>query len=223
MAILSTYTHIIDPGLKYTHLRFDHEGNLIIKSPKISQAQIEKILINKAKWITRSRERLSKKRGKPLEFTDGEVMYYLGNAYPVSYQQGETKTPSMQYDEERGFKITYSVTDTAILERAVEKFYKQKALELLPPMVDRFSKMTQLFPAKIGFRRAKSHWGSCNAKNAISLNYMMMKLPIKSIEYIILHELAHIRHKHHQKEFWQLVEKHMPDFKNHHNEIKKYH
>ncbi len=223
MDMLSAYTHIIDPRLKYTHLRFDHGGNLIIKSPKMSQAQIEKILIKKAKWITQSRERLNKKKGKSLEFADGEMMYYLGDAYPICYQQVGTKNPSIKYDEKNGFSITYSAADTTILEKAVARFYKQKALELLPPIVDYFSKKTQLFPTKIGFRRAKSRWGSCNAQNAISLNYMMMKLPMESIEYIVLHELAHIRHKHHQKEFWQLVEKHMPEYKNHHNEIKKYH
>ena len=74
----------------------------------------------------------------------------------------------------------------------------------------------------IKYRKAKRQWGSCSAKNDLSFNPMLMKLPPEVIEYVIVHELAHIRHKHHQKAFWAFVEKHMPNYRNHEAVLKTY-
>jgi len=79
-----------------------------------------------------------------------------------------------------------------------------------------------LSPTDVRFRKTKRQWGSCSGKNVLSFNTMMMKLPHDVIEYIVIHELAHIRHKHHQKDFWQLVEQHLPDYKKKVKELKKY-
>ena len=70
-----------------------------------------------------------------------------------------------------------------------------------------------LVPTNIRFRKTKRQWGSCSGKNVLSFNTMLMKLPLSVIQYIIVHELAHIKHKHHQKSFWKLVEEHLPDYR----------
>ena len=59
----------------------------------------------------------------------------------------------------------------------------------------------------------KSKWGSCSVKNSLIFNYYLAKLPEDIIEYVVVHELAHIKHKNHQKEFWDLVSKFIPDYK----------
>jgi predicted metal-dependent hydrolase len=89
-------------------------------------------------------------------------------------------------------------------------------------MVEKESLRMGLYPSRISFRKARSRWGSCSTANAISFNYLMMKLPRKLIEYIIIHELAHIEHKHHQKAFWELVGRYCPDHRSRRNELKTY-
>ena len=70
-----------------------------------------------------------------------------------------------------------------------------------------------LYPSNLKFRNNKGRWGSCSYKNSISLNINLMKFPLSVIEYVIIHELAHIKHKNHSKFFWDLVEVFCPKYK----------
>lgn len=221
-SLLPVYSHIIDPKLKYIYLSFDHSGNLVIKSPKVSQREIEKVLIKKAAWITKSRQRLLEKKGKPLQFTEEEALFFLGNSYPVRYEHHAQGRNSLQFDENEGFCVTYDLFDTDRFEALVDRFYKQEALRILPEITQQYAQNMQLFPSKISFRKARSRWGSCSNSDAISFNYLMMKLPLPVIQYIVVHELSHIRHKHHQKKFWELVGNYLPDYKEHRSELKRY-
>jgi len=113
----------------------------------------------------------------------------------------------------------------AILKKLKKKFYlfgkeienepdyKEITPKIVLPLVDKYSKLMNLYPSKVLFRFNKSRWGSCSYKNSIVFNYYLCKLPIELIEYIVVHELSHIKHKHHQKPFWDEVEKVLPDVK----------
>jgi len=105
----------------------------------------------------------------------------------------------------------------------IEKLYRQKAKEIIPPLVETYSRKMQLYPTKISFRKAKTRWGSCSAKNSLSFNIHLMQTPLPFIEYVVVHELAHIRHKNHSKAFWSLVEEILPDYKERQALIKNRH
>jgi len=221
-SLLPTFTHIINPKLKYIYLSFDYSGNLTIKSPKVSQREIEKVLIKKSAWITKSRQRLLEKKGKPLQFREGEKLFFLGEDYPVYYEKSNKKRTSLHFDEQEGFTFTYYTFDPEKFDHLINQFYKQEAQRIIPEMAEQYARSMQLFPSRISFRKARSRWGSCSSTNALSFNYLMMKLPLSVIQYIVVHELSHIKHKHHQKEFWNLVEIHLPDYKVQQNELKRY-
>ncbi|WP_456479561.1 M48 family metallopeptidase [Nautilia sp.] len=93
----------------------------------------------------------------------------------------------------------------------VREIFKEK----LPPVALRYVKIysekMKLYPGGVSFRFNKTRWGSCSAKNAISLNYYLAQLPKELIEYVVVHELAHIKHKNHSPAFWKEVEKQLPD------------
>ncbi len=73
----------------------------------------------------------------------------------------------------------------------------------------------KLFPTSIKYRKNKNTWGgSCNYKNGLNFNTLLSKFPLEVIEYIVIHELAHIKHKNHSKEFWNLVYYYCQDYKN---------
>ncbi|MCJ8327793.1 MAG: M48 family metallopeptidase [Campylobacterales bacterium] len=102
------------------------------------------------------------------------------------------------------------------------EFYKNEAEKLLPILVDKQSFLMDLYPSSLKFRNNKSRWGSCSFKNAISLNINLMKFPIDVIEYVVIHELAHIKHKNHSSNFWNFVEIHCKNYKTLDNNLKKY-
>jgi len=212
MQLLPHYTHIVNPKLKHTYLSFDDEANLIIKSPKVSQRFIEQLLIKKSGWINASKERLLKKKGKVPDFSQSSMLYLYGKAYPLKLQQCSKKRTTLTF-EKGVFLLAYSSYDETAFQKQIDRFYKEKAQEALPPLIDAWSDKMALSYNRLSFRKTKRQWGSCSGKNNLSFNTMMMKLPPDVIQYIIVHELAHIRHKHHQKPFWECVSRYLPDYK----------
>lgn len=221
MSILPLYTHIINPKLKHIYLSFDQEGNLVIKSPKVPLAQIEKILLKKASWIQKSKEKLLLKKGKPLDFAQNSELYFLGKVYPITLLKHENKRTKLLFDNHT-FTLQYHNFDTDTFQRHIDTFYKKEAQHHIPAIVEEWSDTMNLTPQNISFRKTKRQWGSCSSKNVLSFNTMMMKLPMEIIHYIVVHELSHIRHKHHQEAFWKLVENYLPDYKIRVNELKNY-
>ncbi len=104
--------------------------------------------------------------------------------------------------------------------------YKEIYKEKLPPVVFKYLKIYTekmgLYPNKISFRFNKTRWGSCSYKNNLSFNYYLAKLPYDLIEYVVVHELTHIKHKNHSKKFWNEVEKYLPDVKNRVKKLRKF-
>jgi len=221
MSLLPQYIHIVNPKLKHIYLTFDDEGNLVIKSPEVSQRKIEQLLLKKASWINHSRDKIQQKKGRALDFSQEPKFYYLGKSYPLSLTQYSKKRVKLDFD---GGKLTlyYHAYDEKLFQTHLDRFYKNKSQEHLPPLVALWAKKMHLSPTDIRYRKTKRQWGSCSGKNILSFNTMMMKLPQNVIEYIIVHELAHIKHKHHQKEFWQLVEHYLPDYKERVKTLKNY-
>lgn len=112
-------------------------------------------------------------------------------------------------------KELYNVKD-------VDKFYKEKAQDYIPYLVDKHSKRMNLYPTSIKYRKNKNTWGSCNYKNGLNFNILLCKFPLEVMEYVVIHELAHIKHKNHSKKFWDLVEKYCPDYKNRERTLKSF-
>jgi len=210
--LLPRYTHIVKPTLRYTYLSFDEAGELIIKSPKVSQHYIEQLLLKKAQWITRSREKILQKKGKMPDFSGEDTLYYRGVASPLRLQAHEKQRTELHFGEGT-FTLFYYRYDTVLFRRQIDRFYKKEAEAYLPKLVERYAEQMQLFPEAIRFRKTRRQWGSCSARNVLSFNTMLMKLPEDVIEYVVVHELTHIRHKHHQKDFWKLVGTHLPEYK----------
>jgi len=221
LPLLPHYTHIVNPRLKHIYLRFDDRGDLIIKSPKISQARIEQILLKKSAWINRARKKIASQKGSIRSFSEKSELYYLGKPYPLYLLSHEKQRTTLHFEEER-FTLRYHAYDETLFEDHINRFYKEEAQRVVPPLVAKWAERMRLSPTKISFRKTKRQWGSCSAKNALSFNTMMMKLPQNVIEYIIVHELAHITHKHHQKSFWELVATHLPEYKTHIATLKTY-
>ena len=148
-------------------------------------------------------------------------LYFMGEAYPLLLIPYEKKRTKLCFDEKQ-FTLYYSVYDETVFQTHIDSFYKKEAQSYIPSVVSHWSTKMSLIPTNIRFRKTKRQWGSCSGKNVLSFNTMTMKLPQDVIQYIIVHELAHIQHKHHQKSFWQLVENHLPDYKTHIAELKHY-
>ncbi len=94
------------------------------------------------------------------------------------------------------------------------KQLKQAAAEIIPSRVKYYSQLMDVEPTGIKITSAKKRFGSCSGKNALCFSYMLMLYPTEAIDYVVVHELAHIKHHNHSAQFYNLVAKILPDYKN---------
>jgi len=221
MSLLPQYIHHVNPKLKHIYLSFDEKGNLIIKSPKVSQKRIEQLLIKKASWITQARKKHLEKKGLTPNFSELCELYFLGEAHPLQIVLYDKKHTKLTFDGDT-FTLFYSIYDEGIFQRHIDNFYKKEAQSYIPTLLQQWANTMQLKYKALSFRKTKRQWGSCSSQNNLSFNTMMMKLPLDVIQYIVVHELAHIKHKHHQKAFWNLVGQYLPEYKTQVKELKLY-
>lgn len=93
------------------------------------------------------------------------------------------------------------------------KELKRQAKEILPQRVEYYSELMQLYPTAVKITSAEKRFGSCNGKNGICFSYRLMLYPKEAVDYVVVHELAHIKHKNHSRDFYELIGQYMPDYK----------
>ena len=124
----------------------------------------------------------------------------------------QSKSNDLNDDEFLYFGEIKKLSDYKI--KNIDKFYRDNIEKIIPGNVEKYSKLMNLYPTSNKYRKNKRTWGSCNYKNGLNFNTQLCKFPIKIAEYVVVHELAHIKHKNHSKKFWNLVESYCPDYKN---------
>ncbi len=133
-----------------------------------------------------------------------EQFYYLGNKYDKIYVTG---LDEIFFSEENIY-----IKDDKQLDKWLDKEVKKLFTTYLNKVYDLF-KEDIIFP-KLKIRNMKTRWGVCNRKNlSVTLNYSLIRYDLKCLEYVIVHELSHLIHFDHSKNFWNLVSKYCPDYK----------
>jgi len=97
---------------------------------------------------------------------------------------------------------------------------KEEARVLADEKIRYFGTLYNLHPSRISIRNQKTRWGSCSRKGNINLNYRILHLPEKYLDYVIVHELCHLKQFNHSKKFWDLVAREIPDCKKIRREIR---
>ncbi len=208
------YFHIIDNALKHAYITVDFYEGVILKSPSISESRAGEAVYKKGKWIL---DKLKLVERIPQgEIITGSRLLYLGKRYYVQVvQDSNIKGASVVFNHSK-FKIRVNpdIADRKkSIDNALEMFSREKAKLKITPRIKKWSQTTGLTPIDIKFRKVAKRWGSCTNANEIIINYDTIKLPFAVIDYIIVHELAHIKHKHHSKDFDKEVAKFIPDWK----------
>jgi len=200
-------------NLKNTYISIDSNGVLVKTDDSTTIEDINKMVVSKSAWISKKLD-IFKSIAINKDISTGSRLYYMGKSYYVNIIEDEVATKITINFTHSKFHITtplkYSNTE---LHNAIEYFYKQKSIEKIIPLTKKWAKNMGVEPEHISFRYSKNRWGSCSSTNRISFNYHLVKLSSSLIEYVVIHELAHITHHNHSKDFWKLVHKHLADYK----------
>lgn len=199
--------------LKNTYINVDTDGVLVKTNDVTTIEQINKIVKDKSAWISKKLD-IFKAVAVNKDIRTGSRLYYMGKSYYVNMIKNETVENITINFTHAKFNITTPLKYSDIeLHNAIENFYKQKAQEKIIPLTKKWATLMGVVPEHISFRYSKNRWGSCSSTNRISYNYHLVKLSSSLVEYVVIHELAHIEHKNHSKEFWKLVQKYLNDYK----------
>lgn len=195
--------HVVNPGMKHSYIIIGKEEHIILKTPRISRREALRIIENRLDWIHRKLD--EQRRRDDYSYEQGREVRYLGELHPV-------KDNDRFDDLHEALGRLRKRTDDTIM-RCYDTFYKKRSVEYLSERLAHFEKLTGLEASGLRFRKMRSRWGSCSAKGEITFNVRIMQLPVELIDYVIVHELAHLRHMNHSKAFYGLVGKHMPNYK----------
>lgn len=176
--------------------------------PEDSDIDPEQLAEEKKEWIQEKTQKFEEYRQQAPErsFEPGEKFLYLGKEHQLKYGQVD----SIQI--ENG-ELRVPVSERENADKLVEEFYKAEAKNYIEPRVEEYAERMSVDYNSIGVRNQRTLWGSCSPKQNLSFNCRLMMAPAEVIDYVIVHELAHLKERNHTKKFWRIVEEYHQDYK----------
>lgn len=186
-------------------------GELLVRAtPACTLMQIEHFIAQKSAWIARhlQQQQIQLLRAERCIVRDGVLLF--DQAIPVELQR--TQRSAVQFTGERlQIECSCRISDEQLpkrLQALVDCWYQQQAAEWLPERVARWQHKMQLYSSSVGVKKWRRRWGSCSNRGELMFNWRLMMAPEWVIDYVIVHELAHLQWMDHSASFWQLVRRH---------------
>jgi len=196
-------------------LRLRPDGSARVTIPRGgSAAGARSFAERQTAWLDRQLHRLATRSTQPKEWLVGTEILFRGEL--VKIEQGANGTIQL------GDAAIKAPLSTANLRPAIEKHLWRLAAKELPPRVLQFARAHQLTVRHITVRNQRSRWGSCSRRATISLNWRLIQTPVHVQDYIILHELCHLRELNHSRRFWKEVESVCPEYEAAESWLKKH-
>lgn len=187
-----SYSIQTNKRLKHLSIYIHPHNGIIVKNPGFTPAKIETLIREKAQWIISKLALNHNRLWLKKLFEEEGKTLYLGE--PIFLHVNQTP----------------------------EYFFKEKTPLHVNSLVEKWAFIMGVEAKSISFRKTKRRWGSCSHKAELSFALTLAQLPHEAMEYIVIHELSHIKHPHHQSAFWNCVAEFMPNYKDQEKIIKYY-
>lgn len=191
-------------GLKIT------ANGLVVHAPKrISATQLQQVLQEKAGWIQQKLALREANQVAPMQWQDGEPLMYLGRDLILSLIAHPTSRAVM-LEGDRLVVRSPHIGNADWVARKVLQWYTQQALPDFQRRVALVATQMGEQVSAVGLSNAKSRWGSCNSRKQIRLNWRLIQAPPHIIQYVVCHEMAHLREMNHSSRFYAVLERLFP-------------
>ena len=173
----------------------DEYGRMVVRFPKrVPLSTVNRFVEEHREWLVTQYLRAQEECKAFLhQFAEGEAFYFLGNSYPLKIRRGGT-----------GKRIR--------VERLPDCFLIQ-GTDLTKEMIKKALENWYIHNARIRIKNQKSRWGSCSAKGNLNFNWKIIMAPEEVLDYLVVHELCHLKYMNHSKEFWSLVASILPNYR----------
>jgi len=210
-----TYRLVVSPRARGWRLTIRPDSGLTVVVPRRSRIDVESLLDLKASWILRHLDRLAARPRPPdVPLQHGTLVPYLGQ--PVTVDVLPEPPPSADAAVElAGDRLRVREPDARRLLPVLLSWYRAQAEAVIVARVHAFNTSLGHRIGRIAFRDQKTRWGSCSAQGNLAFNWRLVMAPMTVIDYVVAHELAHLRELSHSRAFWRHVAELDPAYRTH--------
>lgn len=192
-------------------LQINDQGLTVTLPLRASEKWLHSVLQEKAAWVADKLDNWQSKKAHVRKWADGEPVLFRGENFTLRIVSGlQRATPQLSATE-----LVIPVYDTGnerVIFRKILHWYKREAEQLFQECVEHFAPLMRVSPKEIKLTSAKTQWGSCTAEGVVRLNWQLVTMPLHLIDYVVVHELAHLQEMNHSPAFWKVVEGGCPDY-----------
>ena len=197
-------------GRRGVGLKVDERGLTVSAPATMPLSRIEALVRESESWVLRKVAEWSARRVPPMEWRDGARLPYLGTDLALRVESAGRARVELGAGE-----LIARVPEPTPerLHHAVVSWYKRAALAHFAGRTFTLARIAGLAPPRVFVSSARTRWGSCNSRREVRLAWRLVKARAALIDYVICHELAHLRHMNHSRAFWSEVERQCPDYR----------
>jgi predicted metal-dependent hydrolase len=202
-------------------LRVDDRGLTVNAPLRASEKWLHSVLQDKADWVVEKLDGWESKKAPPIFWAEGARIPFRGEEFIL------TLTPKVRgvVPQLHGEILHVPVgteAEAVHIEKAVTQWYRDEALRVFRECVEHFAPLLQVSPQEIKLTSARTQWGNCSTQGVVRLNWQLVKMPLHLIDYVVVHELAHLVEMNHSPAFWRVVESACPEYKQCRAELRSY-
>ena len=192
-------------------LTVDERGLTVSVPWRTSERYIAHFLQESAAWVLRKLETWESRRARSRRWEDGESVDYLGRQLSLSVTADPYGVVQLQDVGVLSVGLPPGRRAEDV-HAAVVKWYRRHAQQYFRSRVEHYSAQLGIAPPRVFLSNAQSRWGSCNANGQVRLNWRLMQASVAVIDYVVCHELAHLKEMNHSARFWRIVERLCPAY-----------
>ncbi|MBU1017690.1 M48 family metallopeptidase [Patescibacteria group bacterium] len=205
---------------KRFRLQLDSAGQFILTAPLLTPKWVAHLFLKKhVGWIEKQVKKVdTQKVLRPsFHYRTGDTFYYFGEPVTLTIKPSDRKRPTIKIrGNEMLITLYRHITEAEGLnavKKTIKKFYREKAEEVIHDRLQFFNEHYGFHYNRVTLRDQKSRWGSCSRLKNLNFNWRLIMAPIEIIDYVVAHELCHLKEMNHSSRYWALVTQAIPDHK----------
>jgi len=202
-------------------LRIDDRGLTVNAPLRASEKWLHSVLLDKADWVIDKLGDWESKKAPPIFWAEGARIPFRGEEFVLTLTPRQRGARPALHGEVLHVPAGLEA-DAEQIEKAVTHWYREEALRVFGECAEHFAPLMNVAPREIKLTSARTQWGSCTARGVVRLNWQLVKMPLHLIDYVVVHELAHLVEMNHSAAFWQVVERACPEYKECRAELRSY-
>jgi predicted metal-dependent hydrolase len=200
----------------------------VVAPTKAGEESIHRFVQAQQQWVTQALAKMAEKTRHqnlaPPKYGHGAEIPYQGQHFKMLVKPSKLKRIKIEFLNEFIAHVPETIPaneQSELIKAALIGWLKKQAKTQVGQLITQHAHKNRLYPRSVTIKTQKSRWGSCGIHNDIHINWLLLLAPVEVLEYVVVHELCHIREKNHSSHFWTLVAEHLPEYQQHRRWLKQ--